>query len=122
MRARHGFRAAAPSASPQLDANAFVDQVYAKLTPIYDFVFGPVLQPGRVLAVKRMNLRAGDRVLEVGVGTGLNAPLYSRDCRVLGIDISRRMLAEARQRIARLGSSVQVQTMDAAHMTFPDEF
>ena len=68
--------------------NALIDRVYAKLTPIYDIIFGPILQPGRVAAVARMDLRPGDRVLEVGAGTGINAPLYPRDCQVTAIDLS----------------------------------
>ena len=35
-----------------------------------------------------MGIKPGDRVLEVGVGTGINAALYPRDCSVTGIDLS----------------------------------
>lgn len=40
-------------------------------------------------------LPPGRGILEVGVGTGLSLPLYPRDVRVTGIDISREMLARA---------------------------
>ena len=68
--------------------NDFVARVYEKLASVYDFVFGPTLHPGRVRAIQRMGIRPGDRVLEVGVGTGINAGLYPRDCAVTGIDLS----------------------------------
>ena len=55
--------------------------------------FGAVLQPGRRAVVASMNCRPGDRVLEVGVGTGLSLPLYPAGARVTGIDISANMLA-----------------------------
>jgi phosphatidylethanolamine/phosphatidyl-N-methylethanolamine N-methyltransferase len=102
--------------------NALIDRVYAKLTPVYDIIFGPILQPGRVRAVTRMDLRRGDRVLEVGTGTGINAPLYPRDCRVTAIDLSSAMLEKARERIARLGlRNLRLLEADAAHLTFADD-
>src|ERR1700741_772745 len=55
--------------------NDFVARVYEKLSKVYDLIFGPTLHPGRLVALDRMGIRAGDRVLEVGVGTGINASL-----------------------------------------------
>jgi hypothetical protein len=51
----------------------FVAKVYENIAWAYDLVFGPTLHPGRVQAIQRMGIGAGDRVLEVGVGTGINA-------------------------------------------------
>ena len=68
--------------------NDFVAGVYEKLAKVYDFTFGPTLHPGRVHAIQRMGIKPGERVLEVGVGTGINAGLYPRDCMVTGIDLS----------------------------------
>jgi phosphatidylethanolamine/phosphatidyl-N-methylethanolamine N-methyltransferase len=101
--------------------NAFVDRVYAKLTPIYDIVFGATLQAGRVRAVERMDIQTGDHVLEVGVGTGINTSLYPHDCRVTAVDLSAPMLEKARERIEREGLwHVRLFEMDAAHLTFRD--
>ena len=102
--------------------NAFVDRVYAKLSPIYDIVFGGILQAGRVAAVARMNIQPGDRVLEVGVGTGINTSLYPRNCRVTAVDLSAPMLEKARDRVEREGlSHVRLFEMDAAQLTFRDD-
>src|SRR5437762_9452169 len=81
--------------------NDFVTHVYEKLASVYDFTFGPILHPGRVHAIQRMGIRGGDSVLEVGVGTGINAALYPPDCHVTGIDLSSSMLEKARDRISR---------------------
>jgi SAM-dependent methyltransferase len=73
-------------------------------------------------AIQRMGIRSGDRVLEVGVGTGINAPLYPRDCAVTGIDLSDSMLEKAHERVAKNGlRHVRVLQMDASALTFPDD-
>ena len=101
--------------------NDFVAGVYEKLASVYDFTFGPTLHAGRLRAIQRMGIRPGDRVLEVGVGTGINAGLYPRDCIVTGIDLSGSMLEKARERVARKDiSNMRLLEMDAADMRFAD--
>ena len=102
--------------------NDFVARVYEKLAIVYDVVFGPTLHPGRLEAIRKMDIRAGDSVLEVGVGTGINLPLYPASCAITGIDLSDPMLDKARDRIfeKRL-RNCRVVEMDAAAMSFPDD-
>ena len=103
-------------------ANGFVDRVYAKLTPVYDIAFGPALQAGREAAIERMQIQRGDRVLEVGIGTGLTATLYPRECQVTGIDLSAAMLEKAGERLRHAQvRHVRLVQMDAAAMRFDDE-
>jgi phosphatidylethanolamine/phosphatidyl-N-methylethanolamine N-methyltransferase len=102
--------------------NDFVERVYERLAGVYDLVYGPPLQPGRHVALKRMDIQPGDRILEVGVGTGLNALLYPKDCSVVGVDLSAGMLARAQERIERAGKhNVTLAQMDAKHLAFPDD-
>ena len=102
--------------------NDFVEGVYDKLATVYDWIFGPILHPGRLLALERIGIVRGDRVLEVGVGTGINASLYPRSCHVTGIDFSASMLEKARARITRKGLvHVRLMQMDAAALQFADE-
>jgi len=101
--------------------NDFVARVYEKLASVYDFTFGPALHRGRMQAIKRLGIASGDRVLEVGVGTGINAPLYPEDCSVTGIDLSDSMLEKARERVAKYGlRNVRLLEMDAADIKFAD--
>jgi phosphatidylethanolamine/phosphatidyl-N-methylethanolamine N-methyltransferase len=101
---------------------ASVGRVYEKIASFYDVLFGPALHAGRRQAIKRMNIQPGHRVLEVGVGTGINASLYPRGCHVTGIDVSTSMLDKARGRVARLGlDHIRLIEMDAADLKFTDE-
>lgn len=102
--------------------NDFVAGVYEKLASVYDLAFGPALQPGRVRALEQMDIQAGERVLEVGVGTGINLSLYPKTCHMTGIDFSSSMLEKARERAARDGlRQMRLLQMDAADLKFADE-
>jgi phosphatidylethanolamine/phosphatidyl-N-methylethanolamine N-methyltransferase len=101
--------------------NDFVNGVYGKLASVYDVIFGPTLHAGRVQAIQRMGIKRSDQVLEVGVGTGINAGLYPRDCFVTGIDLSSSMLEKARERVIRKDiRNVRLLEMDAADIKFAD--
>jgi phosphatidylethanolamine/phosphatidyl-N-methylethanolamine N-methyltransferase len=101
--------------------NDFVEEVYDKLAKVYDFTFGPTLHPGRLQAIERMDIQSGERVLEVGVGTGINLSLYPKNCSVVGIDFSGPMLEIARERAARKDvRNVRLLQMDAADLKFAD--
>src|SRR5215467_16312845 len=117
-----GSDAATRALSVTAVENDFVARVYENISWGYDLFFGPTLHPGRVDAIRRMGIAPGDRVLEVGVGTGINASLYPRDCAVTGIDLSAPMLEKARERIARKGiRNVRLLEMDAADLKFTDD-
>jgi phosphatidylethanolamine/phosphatidyl-N-methylethanolamine N-methyltransferase len=100
----------------------FVRAVYQQIARVYDFTFGPTLHAGRLQAIQRMRIDPGSKVLEVGVGTGINAALYPSHCAVTGIDLSARMLEKARVRLARKGvHNVRLMEMDATALTFPSD-
>jgi phosphatidylethanolamine/phosphatidyl-N-methylethanolamine N-methyltransferase len=98
-----------------------VQRVYRRYAPLYDIVFGSLLQHGRRQLGRTLRALPGQRVLEIGVGTGLLLPLYPDGVSVVGIDISAEMLAVARRRAERLGlERVELYLMDAERTTFPD--
>jgi phosphatidylethanolamine/phosphatidyl-N-methylethanolamine N-methyltransferase len=102
--------------------NDFVEGVYDKLAKVYDLIFGPTLHPGRLQAIQRMDIQPGERVLEVGVGTGINLSLYPKNCSVSGIDFSGSMLEIARERAVRKDiQNVRLLQMDAADLKFADD-
>ncbi len=78
-----------------------------------------VYRVGRQAAIEALGLRAGDRVLDVGCGTGLNLPLLEAAGvgQVVGVDASAPMLRQARRRVERQGwSAVTLVEGDAAEV------
>jgi ubiquinone/menaquinone biosynthesis C-methylase UbiE len=69
---------------------------------------------------RRATSFAYDRVLEVGVGTGLNLPYYSDHCQeIIGIDVSSRMLDKAREKAAQCKTPVKLEVMDVQDLRLP---
>jgi len=98
-----------------------VERAYELLAPVYDFIFDWIFAPGRTAAIEQLALQRGDSVLEVGIGTGLNLPLYPATCRLTGIDLSQEMLDKAVERVQTLAMpNVILKVMDATSMSFGD--
>ena len=99
-----------------------VTKVYSAYSGFYDLLFGKIFHNSRAAAIELLGLRSGDRVLEVGVGTGLSLPLYPRNCFILWIDLTGPMLSQGSKKIKKLGlSHVHLRQMDATHMAFRDD-
>lgn len=95
---------------------------YARWAPVYDVVFGKVFERARTEAIAATQ-RVGGRVLDVGVGTGISLPYYTRASQVVGIDLSEPMLRRARKRVAelKLTNIETLAVMDAEHLEFPGD-
>jgi phosphatidylethanolamine/phosphatidyl-N-methylethanolamine N-methyltransferase len=99
-----------------------VKRAYKIYAPAYDLVFDWIFSPGREAAVSALEIKPGQQVLEVGIGTGLNLPLYPTRCQVTGIDLSEEMLQKAHEKVAELGlTNITLRAMDATTMDFPDD-
>ncbi|MEA2984120.1 MAG: phosphatidylethanolamine/phosphatidyl-N-methylethanolamine N-methyltransferase [Alphaproteobacteria bacterium] len=98
-----------------------IAKAYARWAPIYDRVFGKVFERGRLASIAAAE-QIGGRILEVGVGTGISLPDYSRRNRIVGIDISEPMLRKALQRVAehKLDNVEALAVMDAEKLALSD--
>ncbi len=106
---------------------SFIRQRYnsiAPFFPLFEWLF--LLPPGiRSKAVDCLKLRPGDRVLEIGCGTGRNLSLLQRAVgplgHIYGVDLSEGMLSKARQLCQRQGwSNVTLTQCDAADYSLPE--
>ncbi|NYF16847.1 demethylmenaquinone methyltransferase/2-methoxy-6-polyprenyl-1,4-benzoquinol methylase [Microbacterium sp. AK009] len=89
----------------------------------YDLLSGErwVYRAGRVAGIGLMDLQAGDVVLDLGCGTGLNFPLVraavGETGHIVGVDRSAEMLAVAQGRVRRAGwPNVTLIEADAAEL------
>jgi phosphatidylethanolamine/phosphatidyl-N-methylethanolamine N-methyltransferase len=100
---------------------SLIELTYRRFAPIYDAIFGAVLQPGRKRGVQTLHCQADHQILEVGVGTGLSLDLYPDSVKVVGIDICPDMLqrAQARVRARQLHNVQGLVRMDGRNMSFP---
>ena len=114
-----------------LSKNEVVD-IYRKRAKRYDFTANLYYLMGfrewayRQRAVEALGLHAGDTVVEIGCGTGLNFPLLQEAVgptgRIIGVDLTDAMLEQARQRVADNGwSNVELVHSDAAEYHFPQD-
>ncbi|MGE0312190.1 MAG: class I SAM-dependent methyltransferase [Lautropia sp.] len=98
-----------------------VERAYGRLAPLYDLVFGRVLEPGRRMMAAAAAELDPPTLLEIGVGTGLTLAGYPASTAVTGIDISPDMLEKARRRAAALRPRpIELALMDAESMDFAD--
>ncbi|MFQ5431651.1 MAG: class I SAM-dependent methyltransferase [Nitrospinota bacterium] len=99
----------------------YIKKVYAGWSNIYDFFFKQLFYPRQKYAIDTMNIKYGDRVLDVGIGTGLSLNCYPRGCEVVGIDLSSSMLKKAEKKKSEHGlDNVSLHEMDACMLEFED--
>ena len=94
---------------------------YDRIAPVYDLMEVLVEQSRfgkwRELLWSKVE---GEKILEVGVGTGKNFPYYPADKAITAIDISEKMLGKARRKADSQYVKVNLLQMDAQNMTFED--
>src|SRR5258706_5380084 len=106
------------------EQNARLIALYQKQAKDYDQSGIHGLEPWRREAVKRLELKRGDLVVDIGCGTGLNFSLLQEAVgpqgRIIGVDLTEAMLEQARLRVAREGwKNVELVQADAASYEFP---
>ena len=105
-------------------------QTYRKKARHYDITSRLYPVPGypqraqRRRAVHALGLRAGDSVIDIACGTGLNFPLIEEAIgpggRIVGVDLTDAMLARAKERAAaNRWSNISLVQADAAGFDFP---
>ena len=114
------------------DKQEIID-AYHQRAPRYDLAvrlfdifawFGFNISGWRKQAISELGLKAGDTVVDIGCGTGLNFPLLYRAVgpqgTIIGVDLSDAMLAQARQTAeASQWANVQLVCADASQFKFP---
>lgn len=103
------------------DSTRRIRRRYDRLAAVYDRRWSSYVQGSVRETLRRIELRDGERVLDVGCGTGtLLAAIAERAPRakLLGVDLSPAMLAVARR---KLGERAFLVAGEAGRLPFPDQ-
>jgi len=87
--------------------------VYGLWSPIYDLLLEGFFRKGRERAIEVIDLKPGERVLLIGVGTGADLMLLPEGVKAVGIDLSAPMLSRARSRLPLKGRAIELYEGDA---------
>ena len=95
---------------------------YERIAPLYDLA-STLWEASWKKTVRPLVFEGlSGRILDAGIGTGLSIPYYPRNCSVIGIDLSDRMLKRAQRRAQALDRDVALSEMDLLKTTFPDRY
>lgn len=98
-----------------------IEKVYNQYSAVYDKIFGRVYENGRNEAVKMISLNGQEKILEIGVGTGISLTKYPKDVGIVGIDLSKDMLEKAKARVNKYGlNNVELKIENAEEMSFAE--
>ena len=101
--------------------NAACFDTYERIAPVYDLLES-LWEVSWKKRLRQMLFDGLDgRILDAGVGTGLNIPFYPADSEIVGGDLSPKMLAYAAARAKKHGKDVALMSMDLRNIELPDD-
>jgi demethylmenaquinone methyltransferase/2-methoxy-6-polyprenyl-1,4-benzoquinol methylase len=102
--------------------------MYDRISRCYDLLEGVWEKKSRDIGLKKLGVKEGEIVLEIGFGTGHGilalAQSVGKSGRVYGIDLSPRMLDITRAKVIKMGLSERVELVcgDAVELPFEKDF
>jgi len=97
-------------------------RIYDIHSLFYDATFGRLVRRRIARAISHMNIAEHDRVLDLGIGTGVSLNYYPDRGKLVGVDLSSGMLREARKKIREQGrTNAAVFQADAMRLPFADD-
>lgn len=115
------------SVEPVTASPAAIELTYDRLSGAYSRLIGKWSGPARAAVLELLDLRPGERVVDVGCGPGHATVEFARRVApggtVVGVDISARMLERTRRRFAGAGLGASVHTVrgDARALPLPND-
>jgi ubiquinone/menaquinone biosynthesis C-methylase UbiE len=102
------------------DKNKTIKKRYNRISRVYDLLEKPMealfISKWRETLVDKIE---GNKILEVGVGTGKNIAYYPEDLDITAIDFSKAMLEKAKKKVKDT-QIIQLIEMDVQALTFAD--
>ncbi len=101
-------------------ATALTRSRYDRIAPVYNLMQFIVERRSQPWREGLWQMVGSSKVLEIGVGTGINIELWPAEAQVTAIDISPRMLEQAHRRADRLNRPADLRLGDVQHLDFPN--
>ncbi len=99
-----------------------VQKRYNRFSKFYDLLEGSMERNKFSEWRKELLGNIKGKILEIGVGTGKNLSYYNRDAKVIGIDLSPKMLEKAKIRLTKLNNpNLSLMQMDGQKLEFKDK-
>ncbi|MEH2048920.1 class I SAM-dependent methyltransferase [Nostoc sp.] len=95
-----------------------VIETYDRGAVDYDAILKRYWHIEREPLIASLQLKPGQTVLDAAVGTGLNLPAYPEGVHVVGVDLSHKMMDEARKK--RVSADITFKVSDLCNLDFPD--
>ena len=95
---------------------------YNRIAPVYDFMES-LIERSRYSGWRQLlwSKVEGNKILEVGVGTGKNFPFYPAGKDITAIDFSEKMLDRAREKAKKQDIEIALRQMDVQNLSFEDD-
>lgn len=100
--------------------------MYDRIAPTYDIVtltahfIVRALKREYINILKGLDIKDGDKVLEVSIGTGLNLKYLSKNASYYGLDISSGMLKKCQKNLKKWGMEAELFLGEAENLPFKD--
>ena len=92
---------------------------YTLYAPGYDLA-GRIFSKSRNKSISELEIKPGDEVLIVGVGTGLDLEFITGACHITATDITPAMIAQTLKKNTLLKLNMDALVMDGQHLNLPD--
>ena len=102
------------------NTNAWKRFSYTIWAPVYDLVISGLFERRRQRSIRLLNLKAGERVLLIGAGTGLDLDCLPGNVNIVATDLTPAMITRLKRRGQRLGLNVDARVMDGHALDLPD--
>jgi demethylmenaquinone methyltransferase/2-methoxy-6-polyprenyl-1,4-benzoquinol methylase len=95
---------------------------YDRLSRWYDLMEGGWETRPRHLGLDLLQIKPGEKMLEIGSGTGSSLLGFSDQVRPVGLDLSFKMLAQTRHRLEDAAKPLRLVQGDALNLPFPTNY